>query len=209
MNRVLCFNPMKNQHDARRMAKSENWRRVYKKRGAYWTPLHALTPLIAHEIGDSKHGFPNPIWEPACGEGNIAEPLRELGHRVHCTDIQDYGCPGYAHHDFLATWKKRGEVKPFKAIVTNPPYSNVWKWVEHAVKFVQPKPEKVAMLLPASSLGDCVKVLPGSGMSLTRILMFKDSPIFNGPDGTADVNWGCAWFVFTKGEDLKGEVVMV
>lgn len=197
---------MKNQHKSRRMAKSNNWRETYKKRGAYWTPLEALLPLIGHEIGAKELGWPNPIWEPACGAGNIAEPLRELGHKVKCTDKEDYGCPGYEYHDFLATWN---DVRGYKAIVTNPPYTNVWQWVQHAVKYRIPKPQKVAMLLPASSLGDCAKVLPGSGMSLTKVLMFKKSPIFRGPDGEADINWGTAWFVFTKGEDLKGEIILV
>lgn len=186
----------------------------YKKRGAYWTPLEALAPLIAHEIGRRKGGldWPNPIWEPACGNGAIATPLRELGHTVHTSDTTDYGCPKHFHHDFLASADKRPKdecVPRFKSIITNPPFTSIWAWLKHAVKDILPKPDKVAMLLPASSLGDCTKALPGSGMSLTRLLMFSESLTFRGADGEADVNWGTAWFVFSKGEGLTGEIVMV
>jgi hypothetical protein len=40
------------------------------------------------------------VWEPACGEGHMAEVLREFFAEVTATDIFDYGY-GDALHDFL------------------------------------------------------------------------------------------------------------
>jgi hypothetical protein len=39
-------------------------------------------------------------WEPACGEGHMAEVLREFFEEVIATDVFDYGY-GDAVHDFL------------------------------------------------------------------------------------------------------------
>jgi hypothetical protein len=40
------------------------------------------------------------VWEPACGEGHMAEVLREFFAEVTATDVFDYGY-GDAEHDFL------------------------------------------------------------------------------------------------------------
>ena len=42
----------------------------------------------------------NSVWEPACGEGHMAEVLREFFAEVIATDVFDYGY-GDAVHDFL------------------------------------------------------------------------------------------------------------
>jgi hypothetical protein len=57
------------------------------------------------------------VWEPATGEGDIAEVLKASCARVHCTDITSYGYPLNALQDFTA-------IQPaphFDAIITNPP----------------------------------------------------------------------------------------
>jgi len=59
-------------------------------------------------------------WEPACGEGHIAEVLHEYFDLVIATDVHDYGY-GQAPLDFL------GEVPPNMRpdwIITNPPFKD-------------------------------------------------------------------------------------
>lgn len=160
---------------------------------AYWTPPELIAPLLARER------FPGIVWEPAVGAGNIAKCFADGGYRVLASDVKDYGYPETRIADFY-TDEAPGR---FNSIVTNPPYACAWKWVGRCVGF---RPEKLALLMPASTLGDCAKVLPESGYSLTRILMFRRPPKFRGPSGTADVNWGAAWFVFELGEGKPGEV---
>lgn len=67
------------------------------------------------------------IWEPACGEGHIAEVLREYGEQVCATDIFDYGY-GDDVADFLA-----GSPEPNLCdwTITNPPFGDA------AVEFVK------------------------------------------------------------------------
>jgi hypothetical protein len=60
-------------------------------------------------------------WEPACGEGHIAEVLREYCPHVHATDIHGYGY-GDGGRDFLA---ETGATAPIDDwIVTNPPFGD-------------------------------------------------------------------------------------
>jgi len=59
------------------------------------------------------------VWEPACGEGHMAEVLRERAIGVLPSDIYDYG-RGYAVLDFLNSEK---DDDPPDWIITNPPFS--------------------------------------------------------------------------------------
>lgn len=56
------------------------------------------------------------IWEPACGQGHMAEVFRELGHPVIATDLFDdsYGEGGV---DFLTTPARYTDF-----VITNPPF---------------------------------------------------------------------------------------
>lgn len=68
------------------------------------------------------------IWEPACGEGHIAEVLEEYCSDVFASDVHDYGYGDFTS-DFLgepeANWPKP------EWIITNPPFG------DKAEKFVQ------------------------------------------------------------------------
>lgn len=61
------------------------------------------------------------VWEPACGEGHMAEVMREYIPNVYATDIHDYG-HGDATCDFLGDWVPAFREDP-DWIITNPPYN--------------------------------------------------------------------------------------
>jgi hypothetical protein len=60
------------------------------------------------------------VWEPACGEGHMAEVLREYFRFVHATDIHDYGYGDVV--DFLGPNGKTA--MPMDWIITNPPFED-------------------------------------------------------------------------------------
>ena len=60
-------------------------------------------------------------WEPACGEGHMAEVLREYFKGVVASDIKDYGYPKTAVVDFT---KYKGAVAA-DWIITNPPFKKL------------------------------------------------------------------------------------
>jgi predicted RNA methylase len=60
------------------------------------------------------------IWECACGDGRMAEPLKAAGARVFCTDIVDRG---YAAFDGVLDFLSNKEpALSFDGIITNPPW---------------------------------------------------------------------------------------
>jgi hypothetical protein len=59
-------------------------------------------------------------WEPACGEGHMAEVLREYFRFVHATDIHDYGHGDVV--DFLGADGKTA--MPMDWIISNPPFQD-------------------------------------------------------------------------------------
>jgi hypothetical protein len=69
-----------------------------------------------HALADNEK-FEGDIWEPACGDGAMAEVLRSYGNRVVSSDLYDRGY-GEAGVDFLDCSRRAAN------IVTNPPYNS-------------------------------------------------------------------------------------
>lgn len=100
------------------------------------TPPYALEPILPFLERVVKGGI---IWEPACGEGLLANALRNHGFRVTGTDIKD-------EHDFLSM-----DIGNFSAVVTNPPHSNPLKYqfLERCYELGKP----FALLIPVETIG--------------------------------------------------------
>lgn len=110
----------------------------------YPTPPEATRALLSVEC------FEGDIWEPACGQGHIAEVLKSAGHRVVATDLNDRGY-GVAGIDFL------GQTQPLaRHIVTNPPYGSglADAFISKALGFARRTRGTVAMLLNLASLAE-------------------------------------------------------
>lgn len=82
------------------------------------------------------------VWEPACGEGHMAEVLAEYFGWVHPSDVHDYG-KGYPVGSFLgegadvAQWPRGAEQIPVGDrpdwIITNPPFNKAAEFVTRAI----------------------------------------------------------------------------
>ena len=98
------------------------------------------------------------IWEPCCGQGHLAETLKQNGYEVKATDIinRGYGSGGV---DFLYEYDKwDGD------ILTNPPYGIAQEIVEHSLSLI-PDGNKVVMFFK-------ITFLEGK----TRRKMFEENP---------------------------------
>jgi hypothetical protein len=76
----------------------------------------ALIEVVLRQTGHAASVHAQTVWEPACGEGHMAEVLAEYFGRVVASDIHDYG---YGHTaNFL------GDIVPGTDdwIITNPPF---------------------------------------------------------------------------------------
>jgi hypothetical protein len=130
-----------------------NLRHPLKERGddAYFTPPEAIYSLVGLE------NLPGVIWEPAVGEGAIANVLKEFGHQVIASDIHNYGYEGTHLEDYLTA-----TVSPnVEGIVTNPPYKLAFEFLKKALAEV----DYVALLLRLNFLE-----------SVKRIDFFNEKP---------------------------------
>lgn len=95
------------------------------------TPPYALDPLLPYlkQFED--------IWEPASGSGNIVNVLELAGHAVTGSDI--------LHGRNFFDWQP----DRFDAIVTNPPYSCKFLWLERCYELGKP----FALLVPVETIG--------------------------------------------------------
>lgn len=89
----------------------------------------ALCEAVLPHIGINPRDFC--AWEPACGEGHMAEPLKEYFGYVLATDIFDYGyssCLDFLDErtDCVSDW-----------IVTNPPFKASLKFTERALQLAR------------------------------------------------------------------------
>ena len=76
-------------------------------------------------------GISQKVWECACGNGCLSEPLKDLGYDVLSTDLIDRGYG--QQEDFLKssrTWD--GD------IITNPPFKDAIRFIEQSMNILQP-----------------------------------------------------------------------
>ncbi len=104
-----------------------------KKSDFYQTPYSITKQLLENE------NFEGNILEPAAGKGAITKVLKENNYNdIIELDIQE---------DFIAPYNF--VLDKFDNVITNPPYSLAFEFIEKAKKVYQ---KKIAMLLPLSYL---------------------------------------------------------
>jgi hypothetical protein len=154
-------------------------------------------------------------WEPACGEGAIANVMERCGATVIRTDIDPAYAGAHAPHDFLTDAGATASVLPSQgpfAIITNPPYGPQGKLAEAftrlAVGMTQPLAGIAAMLLPvdwdaAKGRRDLFEDFPGH---VTKITLIDRIRWTNLPQSKSGPSQNHAWFVWDngrKGRDMR------
>jgi hypothetical protein len=104
-----------------------------KPRDLYETPPWVVEAVLPHLPFGGK------IWEPACGNGNIVRVLADAGYDVHASDALD------GENFFAAKAVPAGT----RGIITNPPYTDVADFIQHAIDLMMLRNGFVAMLLAA------------------------------------------------------------
>lgn len=104
------------------------------------TPPYALDPLLPY----IKSAWS--VWEPAASTGNLASALRPHVWSVWATELRREGlgddvAGGLDFFDYLPPH--------FDAIVTNPPYSIKFDWLERCYQLGKP----FALLVPVEMIG--------------------------------------------------------
>lgn len=103
-------------------------------------------PWITKEL--CKHvDLRGPIWEPACGRGDMTKELCAQGYYVFASDLYDHGFVDDTYQiDFL---DQRRVHFSCQSIVTNPPFLNgmAERFVRHALGLMNHPQGMVCMLL--------------------------------------------------------------
>lgn len=101
-----------------------------------YTPPYALDPLLPYLRPDWR------VWESAAGGGHLYGALAQHVAGVIGTDI--HGPHAEPPRDFFTY-----QPPAFDAIVTNPPYSIKFKWLERCYQLGKP----FALLVPVETIG--------------------------------------------------------
>ena len=94
----------------------------------YPTPPEATEALLMHL--NLPHN--TRIWEPACGEGHMANVFIRNGYQTIATDIEDYAY-GTSGIDFL-----RADAQPCDWIITNPPFKLAERFIRRCAEHKKP-----------------------------------------------------------------------
>ncbi len=154
------------------------------------------------------------VWEPACGELHIAEPLREYFAQVWATDVHYYGC-GQDELDFFndahveayfgATPDRMDQGDAPDWIITNPPFLKAADFVERGLKIAR---RGVAVLCRMAFLESAARyeLLHGPKSRLAYVCPFIERvPMQLGSwDPELSSATAYAWFIFDKRQFFGG-----
>jgi hypothetical protein len=166
-----------------------------RDKGASMSLDSYATPPIAVEALLRVEQFEGPIWEPACGNGNISRVLTAAGYCVTSTDLVDRGY-GKAGVDFLA------QDRPMAPnIVTNPPYAFGDEFARHGTRLVS---GKLCLLMRLAWLEGKKRRVMFEETGLSRVWVFSGRlprmhrEGWSGPKSSSTMAFG--WFVW----DMEG-----
>ncbi len=135
-----------------------------------------------------------PIWEMACGKGDLSNKLLELGYDVKSTDLYDYGF-GESGVDFLnINSEYNGN------LLTNPPYNLSLEFAKKSMELLKPGNFLYLYLkvlwLESNKRKEFFKSYPPKYVCImsSRIACYKDGIPIKGEGAVA-----YAWYIWEKG----------
>ena len=159
----------------------------------YPTPEWATRALIDCERFDGD------IWECACGDGAMSTVLEANGSNVFSSDLYDRGY-GEIGIDF------RKANKPFKNIITNPPFNASEEFVQSGLKLTQGKFAFLLRLAFLEGAGRQQSIFLKAPPS--KVWVFSERITFY-PKGAKKAGSGTtayAWFVWDKDHSGNTEI---
>jgi hypothetical protein len=165
------------------------------------TPPWATRALCEIVLRDFDLGS---VWEPACGEGHMAEVLREYAYRVFASDVFDYGCGQDAVGSFVGVGPDIAQPPhPMTWIITNPPFNLAGEFLARA----RIEARGVAMLLRTAWLegGERYNTIFSKHPPHVVALFAERVPMVKGRwDPKASTATSYAWCVWKPGSFAPG-----
>jgi hypothetical protein len=177
------------------MGKHEsNFERV--ERDLYPTPPWCIEALAEHVMLTDLS-----VWEPAAGNGQMAEALKAAGAKVHATDVHPYGYKLDRVLDFTSGMHR---AERFDAIVTNPPFGSRAKlaeqFVEIGLRHIARDGGFLALLLPVDfdAAKSRMHLFAGCPHFAGKIILTKRIIWFANPDKREAPKENHGWFLWQR-----------
>jgi len=153
--------------------------------------FYPTPPDVTHALMKFLHIHPcNIVWEPACGDGAMAEVIKQYGHEVIATDLRETGY-GEGGVDFLL------EDRKCDAIITNPPFNISQEFIQHALS----QARIVAMLLKSQYWHAAKRTSLFNVMRPAFVLPLTWRPDFMGGERGGAPTMEVAWTVWIDQEE--------
>jgi hypothetical protein len=157
------------------------------------TPPWATRALLEHVIADAGPFRKMTCWEPACGAGHMARPLKEYFGKVKASDVHAYGHGAVA--DFLSAPLEASSVD---WVITNPPFRLAEEFIQRSLIAARHGVAILARTVFLESVGRYREMFDQSPP--TKFAQFTERvPMVKGRlDAKASTATGYAWFVWEK-----------
>ncbi|OGT54438.1 MAG: methyltransferase [Gammaproteobacteria bacterium RIFCSPHIGHO2_12_FULL_63_22] len=169
------------------------------------TPPWATRALCEHVI--ELRG--RTVWEPACGEGKMAAPLKEYALTVVASDVHHYGY-GYVH-DFLwvpqcLTWDGKNINSRPDWVITNPPFRLAEQFVKRGMEIAN---EGVAVLVRSvfiESIGRYENLFRHTPPAVMAQFVERVPMVKGRLDRNASTATSYCWLVWRRGSSLPSRL---
>jgi hypothetical protein len=169
------------------------------------TPPWATRALFKHVLPAIGADPIETVWEPACGEGHMAETIAEFASgQVVASDIFDYGY-GQAPLDFL---HDEPIVRP-EWIITNPPFNLACEFTLRALDLASEGAAMFARTTWIESKGRFEKLFRDRPPTLYAPFVERVPLVKGRWDPGASTATSYAWFVWRNGEAGSSRVLWI
>lgn len=166
------------------------------------------TPSIAIKRLLEVKGFCGPIWDPCDGMGGISSPIIKNGIDVYTSDIHPWTNEIMEIKDFLLYQEPPTRLKNGFNFIMNPPYREAQKFIEHAIKLLDPGREAAFLLrllfLEGKRKGLYEKLPPKKVYIFSKRIPFIHRHGYKGKKSAPQIAY--AWFIWEKGWQGKTEL---
>jgi len=158
----------------------------------------ALIERVLRHAGREGHCKFQSAWEPACGEGHMAEPLREYFRSVFATDIDERNGYPDAINDFLAN-DGRGP-GTYDWIITNPPFEDrVLRFMERALDLAGTGVAMFLQLRYLEGIGRYERIYRDRPPTIAAPFVERVPLVMGRYDPDASTTTAFMWLVWLKG----------
>lgn len=163
----------------------------------------ALIERVLRHAGREGHCKFQTAWEPACGEGHMAEVLKEYFREVKATDLH----PDYGYADAIGDFLSPDLQTPpgaFDWIITNPPFEDrVIKFMKRAIELAGTGVAMFVQLRYLEGIGRYNEIYRDTPPTIVAPFVERVPLLMGRYDPQASTTTAFMWLVWLKGAPAR------